>query len=107
MYIPMRGEQANHIQRVEQTIWVCGGGGSQWLGDDHKGWWAVAGCRKDLMYNVRRQQYLNKIKVEHGLRVFIKVPKEVGNGELILNASTMLGFFLDANTTAISVFTID
>lgn len=45
------------------------------------------------------QQYLDKAIIECGLRVLIKVPKEVKNRELILNASTTLGFFLDTNTT--------
>lgn len=45
------------------------------------------------------QQYLDKAVIESGLRVLIKVPKEVKNRELILNASTTLGFFLDTNTT--------
>lgn len=58
------------------------------------------------MDNVKEQQYLNQSKLEHSLG-FIKVPKELGNKELKLKASTTVGFFLGTNTSDISTFTID
>jgi hypothetical protein len=42
----------------------------QWLGDDQQGWWEVVGCRRAIMYNMREQQYSNRTKIEHGLRVY-------------------------------------
>lgn len=60
----------------------------QWIHDDnHRGMVGSRGVQEES------QQCLNKTIIERGLRVLTKVPKEVKNRELILNTSTMLGFF--------------
>lgn len=51
----------------------------QWIRDDnHRGMVGSRGVQEGS------QQYLNKTIIERGLRVLIKVPKEVKNRELIM-----------------------